>query len=139
MTIHLDYDLKKTVGYTPDIDKNAQHSTTSIPNYGSYDFSYTDGITTDTQTIQNENVFKHDPGFAGIVPDSNGNPVESVKVQIYSPDGKLLATVYTDEDGWYMYHYKHTGKVATYTIKCGEITKTVTLKANQIVQMNFTI
>ena len=50
-------------------------------------------------------VFKRDPGFLGIVMNGEGAPVAGVKVQIYGPDGKLLAKVYTDEDGWYFYNY----------------------------------
>jgi len=86
-------------------------------------------------------LLKNDPSFAGIVTDNSGNPVQGVKVQIYGPDGKLLATVYTDEDGWYMYNYKHTGKAANFTIKLPDYkqSKTVTLKANSFVVVNFTI
>ncbi|MEM2130862.1 MAG: carboxypeptidase-like regulatory domain-containing protein [Candidatus Bathyarchaeia archaeon] len=142
VTVHLDYGLKKTVGYTPDGDKNAQHSTTPITNGGSYAFSYAtfDGSTEtqiDTQTIKNENVFKRDPGFAGIVTDSSGNPIQGVEVKIYGPDGKLLATVCTDEDGWYFFNYKHTGKEATYRIVCNGISIPVKLKANQLAQIDF--
>ncbi|MEM2294046.1 MAG: hypothetical protein QXX41_12295 [Nitrososphaerota archaeon] len=119
VTIHLDYGLKKTVGYTPDSDKNAEKpiGTEVIVNYASYTFEVS-GDLTDSQTIQSVNVFKRDPGFAGIVTDSEGNPSAGVEVKIYGPDGKLLATVETDEDGWYFFNYKHTGKAATYTIVC---------------------
>ena len=85
-------------------------------------------------------VFKHDPGFAGIVTDSTNTPVEGIQIQIYDPSNKLLANVITDEDGFYFFYYKHTGKAATYTIKVvghPELTTKVTIKANQIVQVDF--
>lgn len=85
------------------------------------------------------NVFKRDPGFAGLVTDDQGNPLADVEVRIYGPDGKLLATVKTDEDGWYFFNYKHTGKAATYKIVCSGTIKEVTVKANQLVQVDFTL
>ena len=62
-------------------------------------------------------------------------------VQIYDPDGKLLAAVYTDEDGWYMYNYKHTRKAATFTMKLPDYNKqqSVTLKANSLAVVNFVV
>jgi hypothetical protein len=86
-------------------------------------------------------VFKRDPGFVGLVTDSEGNPIKGVKVQIYGPDGKLLATVYTDKDGWYFYNYKYTGKAATFTIKLPEYNKTatVTIKSNSLTKTDFII
>ena len=65
----------------------------------------------------NNNVFKRDPGFAGMINDGNQNPAADVKVEVYKPDGKLITTVFTDQDGLYMYQYKHPGKAAIYTIK----------------------
>jgi 5-hydroxyisourate hydrolase-like protein (transthyretin family) len=76
-----------------------------------------------------------------MVTDSQGNPRANVKVQIYGPDGRLLATVYTDVDGYYSYAYKATGKAATYTLKLPSYnqTKSVTVKANSLVEVNFVI
>ena len=48
----------------------------------------------------NNNVFKRDPGFAGMINDGNQNPAADVKVKVYKPDGKLITTVFTDQDGW---------------------------------------
>ena len=144
VTIHLDYGFKGTVGYTNNGNNDAvsQSSGTIIPNLGSCAFSYAVGSPpVDRQPIENENVFKRDPGFAGIVTDSSGNPISGVEVQIYSPTGSLLATVYTDEDGFYSYHYKHTGKAATFTIELPDYgtQQSVTLKANSFVVVNFQI
>ena len=143
INIHLDYGLKGTTGYTKDAGNNAVDylslSTILIPDLHDYIFSDNQGGST---TIENNNVFKRDPGFAGLVTDANQISVEGVKVEIYKPDGKLLQTVYTDQDGWYMYQYKHTGKAMTYTIKLpayAEQVKTVSLKANQLVTVDFQI
>jgi hypothetical protein len=135
ITIHLDYGYKKTLGGLKGDSNNAL-----IQDLTDYTFSVS-GPLTDSDTVENRNVFKRDPGFAGIVTDSEGAPVAGVKVQIYGPDGKLLATVYTDKDGWYFYNYKYTGKAATFTIKLPEynLKQSVTLKANSFVVVNFTI
>ncbi len=147
ITIHLDISWKKTLGaLSKDASGNALDGLSpspqpvKIPNGDDFSFSVS-GPFSDSDTIYNVNVFKCDPGFAGIVTDAIGNPIKGVKVQIYGPDDKLIATVYTDQDGWYMYNYKHTGKAATFTIKLPDYNqqKSVTLKANSFVVVNFTI
>src|SRR5439155_22431434 len=71
-----------------------------------------------TQTIQNNNAFKKDPGIGGLVLyNSDGDPVPNVTVKIYDSSNKLLATVSTDQDGWYTWQYKYTGKAAMFTVK----------------------
>jgi hypothetical protein len=144
LRIHLDYGLKKTAGYTREGD-NATHNGDGIDNGTDYEFkvSVSDDIgMTDSLTIENQNVFKHDPGFAGIVTSiSTGDPVSGVTIQIYDPAKKLLATVKTDEDGFYFFNYKHKGKAATYTVKLPAygLSKTVTVKANALVAVDFEI
>ncbi|MBI3458435.1 MAG: carboxypeptidase regulatory-like domain-containing protein [Candidatus Rokubacteria bacterium] len=96
---------------------------------------------TDTRTVQSQNVFKHDPGLGGLVTDSAGNPMPGVRVEIYDSSNKLLGRVSTDEDGYYLFEYKHTGKAATFTVKLpgyGQ-QKSVTLKANGFVIVNFVV
>ena len=68
------------------------------------------------------------------------NPRPNVKVQIYDSSNKLLATVYTDQDGWYMWQYKYTGKAATFTVKLPNynLVQSVTLKSNGFILVNFT-
>jgi hypothetical protein len=143
VTIHLDYGLKKE-SYHLGTGNKAVHDPTDhtkdIKDNGDYEFSFSDGVS-DKLTIHNVNIFKHDPGFAGLITDSQGTPVQGVKVQIIGPTGTLLATVYTDEDGFYFFYYKATGKAATYTVKLPVYGKSasVTVKPNAIVQVNFTL
>ena len=142
ITIHLDYGYKKTLGgLSKEVGNNALGSV-NIYDLTDYTFSVSGPESwTDSDTVQNRNVFKCDPGFVGLITDSEGNPIEGVKVQIYGPDGKLLATVYTDKDGWYFYNYKYTGKAATFTIKLPEYNKTatVTIKSNSLTKTDFII
>jgi hypothetical protein len=64
-----------------------------------------------------------------------GDPRINVPVKIYSgstPTGTPLGTVYSDQDGWYMWQYKYTGKAATFTVNLPtyNTSQTVTLKSN---------
>jgi uncharacterized repeat protein (TIGR01451 family) len=137
VTIHLDYGLKGN-SYTKSGD-NAMDSP-SIDQLTDYTFkaSATGFYTSDT--VQNDNVFKHDPGFAGLV-QKDGEGVAGVAVDICDADGNLIATVYTDEDGWYSYYYRHRGKEATYIIKLPSynLAESVQLKANKYKIVNFDV
>ena len=113
-----------------------------IPNNQPYGFSYDAGLGPVEPTVYSQNVFKRDPGFAGLVTRvSTGNPVPDVKVEIYDPTDKLLATVYTNGDGYYMYQYKYTGKRLTYTVKLPDygLATQVTLKSNGFAIVNFEV
>lgn len=138
--IHLDYGLKKEVGYTKggSSGNDALKSGANILDLTPYSFSFSDDTDPiDTQTIQNMNVFKHDPGFAGIVTDGDCNPIEGVDVQIRDSAKNLLAIVTTDEDGFYFFFYKHKGKAATYYITAEGITQSVTVKTNGLAAVDF--
>ena len=85
------------------------------------------------------NVFKNHPGIGGLF-TQGGNPVQGANVQISDGSGKVLATVTTDQDGWYMWNYKYTGKAATFIITLlspHSGTQTVTLKSNSFLVVNF--
>jgi hypothetical protein len=149
ITIHADYGYKKTEGgYEKDGNNNAIKTKPNIEPAKNvidntlYTFSV-EGPSTfvSEDTISNWNVFKRDPGFVGQVTDSEGAPVEGVKVTIYDPSNKLIATVYTDKDGWYFYNYKYTGKAATFTIKLPEynLKTSVTIKSNSMTVTNFIV
>ena len=56
-------------------------------------------------------------------------------------EGVSLGTAPTDEDGWYMIVYKHTGKPAEYTVELQGygLSASGTLKANKLAEVNFTV
>ena len=142
INIHLDYGLKGTNPYSKNANNDAVDplllTKILIPNLFGYNFD--DDSLTAGDMCQNTNVFKRDPGIGGLVLESDGDPVTNVKVQIYQGT-KLMATVYTDADGWYMWQYKYTGKAATFTVKLPDynLSKSVTLKSNGYLVVSFTL
>ena len=141
--IHVDYGLKGTINYSKDAHNNAIDATTlasRIPDNQSYTFSENDGAP-DSQSVSSRNSFKRDPGIAGLVRRSGTDaPVPNAQVVILG-DGKKQ-TVSTDEDGWYMWQYKYTGKPAAFTVKLlapYNLSQTVTLKSNGFVVVSFTV
>jgi hypothetical protein len=142
VTVHLDYGLKGTTGYIPNPDDDAldadDETVVLIPNLSDHIFSVS-GSQNDSQTIQNANDFKKIPGFGGLVTDGT-NPVAGATVEI-TLDGELLGEATTDDDGWYMYEYKHKGKPAKYTVELlgYGLSETGTLKANKFAEVNFVV
>jgi hypothetical protein len=136
--IHLDYGLKKDVGYTRDGSNNAEKpiGTDVILDLDDYVFAVS-GSMSDAVVIQNENVFKKIPGFGGMVLDGLGDPVYPANVTITGPDGSTV--VATDEDGFYYLYYKHKGKEATFTVECLGQSEKIAMKANKYVEVNFEI
>jgi hypothetical protein len=57
---------------------------------------------------------------------------------VRGPDERL-ATLYTDQNGWYMCSYEHTGKAATFMIRLPDYGRQqpVILKSNSFVVANF--
>ncbi|HUV62846.1 MAG TPA: carboxypeptidase-like regulatory domain-containing protein, partial [Sedimentisphaerales bacterium] len=136
--MHLDYGLKKDVGYTRDGSNNAEKpiGTDVIVDLDNYVFVVGGGMD-DAVTIQNENAFKKNPGFGGMVVDGSDQPIEGASVTITGPG--VNATVSTDEDGFYFFYYKHKGKEATFTVECSGQFETVAMKANKFVEVNLTV
>ncbi len=143
INIHLDYGLKGTTNYSKDAMNGVIDYTTAaviIADKQSYVFD--DSSTPGNSTVQSENAFKRDPGIGGLVKLSGtSDPVPNVKVQIYDSSNTLLATVYTDQDGWYMWQYKYTGKAATFTVNLPvyNLAQAVTLKSNGFLVVNVTL
>jgi hypothetical protein len=154
VTIHLDYGLKKTTGWTQNAifnDKRAVHVPTGtspftdalsviILNPQGYPFGWTESnsATSASETPQSSNTFKNNPGVlvqtiksatALINPEG---PVAGVKAQLYGPTNKLIATGTTDVNGVVFFNYKSTGKTADYKVKLPDygLEVTVKLKAN---------
>ena len=142
INIHLDYGLKKQTNLGKDGNNNAIDATSKaivVPDKQAYTFT---DSTPGGDVTQSENVFKKDPGIAGLVLKSGSNdPVPNVTVQIYDASNKLQATLTTDQDGWYMWQYKYTGKAATFTVKLPAYaqSQTVTLKSNGFATASFTL
>jgi hypothetical protein len=159
VTIHLDYGVKKTGSWkmpgTSTLNPVTNTSIADLLNqtgfgsgpvtihgYEEYDFARTVGSDTSTTKPSSFNEIKKFAGFLGFVVDKvTGKPVSNAKVAIYNPTGGVLTTQYTDEDGYYMYAYKHTAKAATYTVKLPGWAKStsITVKANGFAPINFEV
>ena len=139
INMHLDYGFKSTTGYTKDTN-NALDVTTRllrIADLRTYFFSDDAG---GSAIVQSTNVFKRDPGFGGTVLDCNGNPVADVQVTILKSDGSVFGWDLTDEDGWYEYRYKWTGKGASFTVNLPSgVSKPAILKSNAFVVVDFDV
>jgi hypothetical protein len=161
LNMHLEYGLKASGGWTKHILGGScpitsnyatgpapwdPLTTLTICDQTDYSFSVSALAGTppwdDTQAIQNQNVFKHDPGIAGLITNKvTLDGIADVKVEIYNPKKVLIGTVYTDSDGYYSFVWKHTGKSAYYTVMLPEqkLSKNVLVKANTFVYVNFQI
>ncbi|HET8652952.1 MAG TPA: hypothetical protein VFM13_10310, partial [Gaiellaceae bacterium] len=140
INIHLDYGLKGTAPYAKDGSNNAVDpadvTKVLIPDLQEYGFTNSVGP---GDSVMSRNVFKKNPGIAGLVlKSSTTDPVGNAKAQIYQGT-KLMTTQYADEDGWFMWQYKYTGKATTFTVKLPAygLSKAVTLKANGFVAVDF--
>jgi hypothetical protein len=165
VTIHLDYGLKGTTGYAKNTNANTLAGCMPSPNpsgddndavpsgTGSnpgpnkicdgqdYTFSVVNSVIDDV-TVTQRNAFKKNPGIAGsALQQSTTNPKANVQAVIYNSSGTKIATVTTDEDGWYMWSYKHTGKATTFTVKLPAYnqSKTVTVKSNGYAEASFVV
>ena len=81
------------------------------------------------------------PGPYSSIIDGYDVDCAGTKVDIYNSSNKLQVTVYMDEDGWYMWQYKYTGKATTFTVKlpAHKLSKSVTMKSNGFVIANFDV
>ncbi len=148
VTIHLDYGLKGTTGWLKGVAQGSSFQATntglglSLNNGQSYAFSVS-GSESFTTSVTSSNVFKKDPGIAGVVTDSLGNPIAGATVKVYDNNGMLLGITTTDQNGVYLYFYKYTGtKSVNFTIKVitptGAIqTALVPMQSNKLVLQNF--
>jgi hypothetical protein len=118
INLHLDYGLKKNIGgLSPGGSNDAVGAVLTIEDGWQYTFSVTgpEGFS-DEDEVMNVNAFKRSPGFGGLVLDEDGDPVVGAVIEIWLKND-LIGTVITDDDGWYMLDYKHTGKPTTFTLK----------------------
>ena len=94
----------------------------------------------DSVSVTSKNVFKKDPGIAGVVTDLSGTPLSGKTVKIHEGDTPK-STVTTDSKGYYQYVFTYKGKPTTFTIKLPEynVQKSVTIKSNKLVIVNFAV
>ena len=150
IVVHVDYYwknvlagcTKQPVGTNPTLE----HANCTVPSVmtlnslTNYTFSAF-GNTDWNKTVQNFNVFKKDPGIGGLVLRAGtGDPIPNVVVDIYQGN-KKVGSVLTDEDGWYMWVFKYTGKATTFTVKLPayNLTGDYTLKSNGYGIINFNV
>jgi hypothetical protein len=154
LTIHLQYGLKGTTGYCKGSSDDATTyvggatgctSTVRIYNCQAYEFSVS-GAVEDSQTVESVNSFKKNPGIGG-QNSITGTEKPVAGATVVLKNGKtVLTSGKSDEDGWYMLPYKWTGKAATLTVTMtpppgggSAQTKTITLKANGFIQVDFIV
>jgi len=161
VTVHLEYGLKHTSGYSRVTlpGETSANPAAALPgadgvlgtaddfvirNLQPYSFSYRNKVGSGDwsdwhePTIQSVNDFKKITGIGGMVLSSDGTAVASVLVVLYGPNGNHIGLMLTDEDGWYFFAYKHTGKTDTFAVKLptkGQIQKLL-LKANSFAVCN---
>ena len=87
-----------------------------------------------------KNVFKKDPGIAGVVTDLSGTPLSGKTVKIHEGDTPK-STVTTDSNGYHQHVFTYNGKPTTFTIKLPEynVQKSVTIKSNKLVIVTFAV
>lgn len=155
VTIHLDYDLKRTTGWQQGPDgKTAQGPDTNldgtldglgggpivIAHPQPYGFGFGGGGATHDSTASSCNKFNKNPGIVGnMTAAADSDPVPGVRVQLIGPRGTIVGSTTSDANGFYMFSYKHKGKVADYTIKLPDLgrEKTVTLRPGGWARVDF--
>ncbi len=149
VTIHLDYGLKGTTGWLKGVAQGSSFQATNsglglaLNNGQSYAFSVS-GSESFTTSVTSSNVFKKDPGIAGVITKlANDSPIIGATVKVYDNNGMLLGITTTDQNGVYLYFYKYTGtKSVNFTIKVipptgPTQTAVVSMQSNKLVEQDF--
>jgi hypothetical protein len=155
--IHMAYDLKgRTAGCTKYITATAPYEARNCTapragfdigdsptvGYEQYRFEFTGTNDDGGGSVESYNEFKKNPGIGGLLLQANTfTPFANAKVDIYQGT-KKVATVYSDQDGWYLWSYKYTGKATTFTVKLpnnGNASQSATLKSNGYLNIPFTL
>ncbi|MFT3892848.1 MAG: hypothetical protein QM730_14545 [Anaerolineales bacterium] len=130
INIHMDYGLEKLNGWVKQ-GSNANYNATINPTMPKVNIvnntahTFTSSIPNSTDTIYNSNSFKSVKGFGGLVMIKTKvvdgvnvfEGLKNAKIELRNATGKLIETMYTDENGWYLSTYIPTGKSATFTVK----------------------
>ncbi len=145
VTIHLDYGPKRTTGWAQkqvqDEDKNpiayeydveegtALEDGLELINNQDYDFSHAiNGDEFGEVEVFSINEFKRNTGIGGLVVQGE-EPVYEAELRIYQlstttgrprclrPGGEHAATVYTDEDGWFLWAHQLRGRTTDFRVE----------------------
>jgi hypothetical protein len=149
--------LQRTVAWTRNPDNNTVINTalaalpggeTQLTSPQEYFFFSVSGGVIDAATPESINNFKKIPGFGGVVEtlgDSGGNgagdPLPGMTVEIWKTPTSILGSVVTDDNGVYLFEYKHVGKPADYTLKVMPpgLVRAVRVKSNSFNLENFEV
>ena len=147
LSLHLEYGLRHTTGYSRNKRGDAVDCDSLrivVPNGGAYVFSVS-GAQDGNASVESVNNFKKVTGVAGLVSNATtGDPVPGTQVTLISPRGTTVSSRVTDEDGFFLIGYKHSGKAAVYGVSIVTPSgyreaRTVTLKANSFVTVDFEV
>ena len=127
LTLHLDYGLKNTNGWTGadgdafnDPEVNPQLAGVNVIDTTHHWF----GLVVDdaavaygAAAVTNHSEFKNVKGFGGLVLSAGGDhPVMNAQVELKDANGVWIETIATDAHGWYLSKYTHKGKTADYML-----------------------
>ena len=148
IAIHVDYGLKPSYIYNKDTNNNAtdyRTGTIRVPHLADHTFSVS-GAQEDDAVVENWNEFKKNPGVGGNgrMVDINGQPIVGATLTL-KRGNTTITTGVTDEDGWYMLYYKHTGRAQTFRIIISNVPgrpgytayQDVEVRANSYKQVDF--
>ena len=149
VTIHLDYGLKKTTGWTkddPGLDGqppfHASNTTRHRVREWSGDDPQRSGRTRSRRPMGTDPHESHPQEHQRVQEErwcgrthpqvGTGNAVPGLTVELLNAKKQLVTSGVSDEDGWTMMNYKYTGKAATFYVRVPALGKlqAVTLKAN---------
>ncbi len=142
--IHLDYGLKgqtftmvdQGTGACANPPNTLGACAAGLPSYNfignpqAYAFS---NSLSGSNPVTSTNSFNKDPGLAGVVTDSVGNPVAGAEVTITG--GGITATTTTDQNGFYAFAFKGSGKTVTFTVTATYTYNAVTYTTSGTVTM----
>lgn len=144
VTVHLEYGLLKTTPWARSGETAISSTYGNLGNgsTGLQTYTFSSSVS-GTATIQSDNVFKKVAGALGLIKGAvSGDPLPGLTVELWSGNGsKKLSSGITDEDGYYMCVYKHTGKATTFLVKVPSLglSEQVTMKASGFVICDFEV
>ena len=129
LNIHLDYGLKKTVGYI-NADGDAVSDPERIDDNTEYDFAVScdvDGTITDGgDAVTNNNDFKKFRGIVVLFVDNDGDS-SGETVNLVNSSDDVVGTAVTDGDGLAFIEYHHKGKKADYDVVLNDFSESINL------------